>query len=222
VGQKGRSSRNSSQPASSHGPGQHGFCSCSPCKVKDNGQRSKRGGQQGHPLDGRVLTPSAICDEALDHYPDQCGAMTSPDRRHPPGRACCKSASLSLAATLCLQLAWGRIASELVPDSCFHSRSSQSDRFFSGPAGGPQASRYPLPPVVTAAVGHPRGLLLRRRLTPRSLLRIDRSGRQVRPCRWAKPKTVSDRSQSDRGSGTSDRTQFTGYRSLKQAAPQSI
>jgi len=37
----------------------------------------------------------------------------------------------------------------------------------------------------------------------RLLLDIDRSGRKVRPCRWDKPKTVSDRSQSDRGLGAS-------------------
>jgi hypothetical protein len=42
----------------------------------------------------------------LDHYPDQCGAMTHQIDVTRQAEPCCKSASLSLAATLFLRLAW--------------------------------------------------------------------------------------------------------------------
>jgi len=49
----------------------------------------------------------------------------------------------------------GALPQTLVPASCFHCRSSRSDWFSSGPAGGPQAPRDPLPAMVSSAGGHP-------------------------------------------------------------------
>jgi len=72
--QKGRSSRNSSQPPSSDGPGQRGSDFGSSGSGQADGQRRKRGGQQGHPGHGRDLLPSDLCDEVIDHHPDHCGS----------------------------------------------------------------------------------------------------------------------------------------------------
>jgi transposase len=72
--QKGRSSRNSSQPPSSDGPGQRGSGFGSSGSGQVDGQRRKRGGQLGHPGHGRDLLPSDLCDEVIDHHPDQCGS----------------------------------------------------------------------------------------------------------------------------------------------------
>ena len=74
--QKGRSSRNSSQPPSSDGPGQRGSgfgSSGSSGSGQGDGPRRKRGGQLGHPGHGRDLLPSELCDQEHDHLPDQCG-----------------------------------------------------------------------------------------------------------------------------------------------------
>ena len=67
--QKGRSSRNSSQPPSTNGPG---FKPRGKDKAKGTGR--KRGGQKGHPGRGRDLLPSEKCAEGHDHLPDRCGS----------------------------------------------------------------------------------------------------------------------------------------------------
>ena len=61
----GRSSRNSSKPPSSDGPGFK-----PPERRKGSGR--KRGGQQGHPGAGPELLPIERVDEVVDHHPDAC------------------------------------------------------------------------------------------------------------------------------------------------------
>jgi transposase len=61
----GRSSRNSSKPPSSDGPGFK-----PPARRKGSGR--KRGGQPGHPGSGPELLPIERVDEVMDHHPDAC------------------------------------------------------------------------------------------------------------------------------------------------------
>ena len=61
----GRSSRNSSKPPSSDGPGFK-----PPARRKGSGR--KRGGQPGHPGTGPELLPIERVDEMIDHHPDAC------------------------------------------------------------------------------------------------------------------------------------------------------
>ena len=66
----GRSSRNSSKPPSSDGPG------FKPPERKGSGR--KRGGQPGHPGSGPELLPIERVDEVVEHHPDacrRCGAL---------------------------------------------------------------------------------------------------------------------------------------------------
>ena len=61
----GRSSRNSSKPPSSDGPG-----FTPPERRKGSGR--KRGGQQGHSGSGPELLPIERVDEVVEHHPDAC------------------------------------------------------------------------------------------------------------------------------------------------------
>jgi len=61
----GRSSRNSSKPPSSDGPGFK-----PPERLKGSGR--KRGGQPGHPGSGPELLPMERVDEVVEHHPDAC------------------------------------------------------------------------------------------------------------------------------------------------------
>ena len=61
----GRSSRNSSKPPSSDGPGFK-----PPERRKGSGR--KRGGQPGHPGSGPELLPIKRVDKLLEHHPDAC------------------------------------------------------------------------------------------------------------------------------------------------------
>jgi transposase len=61
----GRSSRNSSKPPSSDGPGFK-----PPARRKGRGR--KRGGQPGHPGSGPELLPIERVDEVVEHHPDAC------------------------------------------------------------------------------------------------------------------------------------------------------
>ena len=61
----GRSSRNSSKPPSSDGPGFK-----PPERRKGSGR--KRGGQPGHPGSGPELLPIERVDQVVDHHPDAC------------------------------------------------------------------------------------------------------------------------------------------------------
>ena len=61
----GRSSRNSSKPPSSDGPGFK-----PPERRKGSGR--KRGGQPGHPGSGPELLPIERVDEVVEHHPDTC------------------------------------------------------------------------------------------------------------------------------------------------------
>jgi len=61
----GRSSRNSSKPPSSDGPGFK-----PPERRKGSGRQ--RGGQQGHPGSGPELLPIERVDEVVEHHPDAC------------------------------------------------------------------------------------------------------------------------------------------------------
>ncbi len=61
----GRSSRNSSKPPSSDGPGFR-----PPERRKGSGR--KRGGQPGHPGAGPELLPIERVDEVVEHHPDAC------------------------------------------------------------------------------------------------------------------------------------------------------
>ena len=61
----GRSSRNSSKPPSSDGPGFR-----PPERRKGSGR--KRGGQQGHPGAGPELLPIERVDEVVEHHPQAC------------------------------------------------------------------------------------------------------------------------------------------------------
>jgi len=61
----GRSSRNSSKPPSSDGPGFK-----PPERRKGSGR--KRGGQQGHPGSGPELLSIERVDEVVEHHPDAC------------------------------------------------------------------------------------------------------------------------------------------------------
>ena len=63
--QIGRSSRNSSKPPSSDGPGFK-----PPARRKGSGR--KRGGQPGHPGSGPELLPIERVDEVVEHHPDAC------------------------------------------------------------------------------------------------------------------------------------------------------
>jgi len=60
-----RSSRNSSRPPSSDGPGFR-----PPERRKGSGR--KRGGQQGHPGAGPELLPIERVDAVVEHHPDAC------------------------------------------------------------------------------------------------------------------------------------------------------
>ena len=67
----GRSSRNSSKPPSSDGPGFK-----PPVRRKGSGR--KRGGQPGHPGSGPELLPAERVDDVVEHHPDacrQCGTL---------------------------------------------------------------------------------------------------------------------------------------------------
>ena len=72
--QRGRSSRNSSKPPSSDGPGQKGFGGGGggSSKARGDGLRRRRGGQYGHPGHGRNLLPSERCDQVIAHHPTAC------------------------------------------------------------------------------------------------------------------------------------------------------
>jgi len=61
----GRSSRNSSKPPSSDGPGFK-----PPERRKGSGR--KRGGQPGHPGSGPELLPMERVDAVVEHHPDAC------------------------------------------------------------------------------------------------------------------------------------------------------
>jgi len=61
----GRSSRNSSKPPSSDGPG------FKP-PVQRKGSSRKRGGQPGHPGSGPELLPIERVNEVVEHHPDAC------------------------------------------------------------------------------------------------------------------------------------------------------
>ena len=61
----GRSSRNSSKPPSSDGPGFK-----PPERRKGSGR--KRGGQPGHPGAGPEMLPMERVDEVVEHHPDAC------------------------------------------------------------------------------------------------------------------------------------------------------
>jgi hypothetical protein len=61
----GRSSRNSSKPPSSDGPGFK-----PPARRKGSGR--KRGGQPGQPGSGPELLPIERVDEVVEHHPDAC------------------------------------------------------------------------------------------------------------------------------------------------------
>jgi transposase len=61
----GRSSRNSSKPPSSDGPGFK-----PPERRKGSGR--KRGGQPGQPGSGPELLPIERVDDALEHHPEAC------------------------------------------------------------------------------------------------------------------------------------------------------
>ena len=61
----GRTSRNSSKPPSSDGPGFQ-----PPERRKGSGR--KRGGQPGHPGNGPGLLPFERVDEVVEHHPDAC------------------------------------------------------------------------------------------------------------------------------------------------------
>jgi transposase len=61
----GRTSRNSSQPPSSDGPGFK-----PPARRQGSGR--KRGGQQGHPGTGPELLPVERVGEVVDHHPEDC------------------------------------------------------------------------------------------------------------------------------------------------------
>ena len=74
----GRSSRNSSKPPSSDGPGFK-----PPERRKGSGR--KRGGQQGHPGSGPELLPMERCDEVVEHHPDACRRCGTLLRGEDPG-----------------------------------------------------------------------------------------------------------------------------------------
>ena len=72
-----RTSRNSTRPPSSDGPGFY-----PPERRKGSGR--KRGGQQGHPGAGPELLPLKCCDDVVDHHPQTalaaapCSMETTP------------------------------------------------------------------------------------------------------------------------------------------------
>jgi transposase len=75
----GRSSRNSSKPPSSDGPGFK-----PPERRKGSGR--KRGSQPGHPGDGPELLPIERVDEVVEHHPDacrRCGTLLQGDDPEP-------------------------------------------------------------------------------------------------------------------------------------------
>ena len=75
----GRSSRNSSKPPSSDGPGFK-----PPVRRKGSGR--KRGGQPGHPGSGPELLPIERVDEVVEHHPDacrRCGTLLQGDDPEP-------------------------------------------------------------------------------------------------------------------------------------------
>ena len=80
----GRSSRNSSKPPSSDGPGFK-----PPERRKGSGR--KRGGQPGHPGSGPELLPIERVDEVVEHHPQacrRCGTLLQgqdPEPLAPPG-----------------------------------------------------------------------------------------------------------------------------------------
>jgi transposase len=73
----GRSSRNSSKPPSSDGPGFK-----PPERRKGDGR--KRGGQEGHPGAGRNLLPSEQCKDVIPHHPSHCRGCGEPLRGDDP------------------------------------------------------------------------------------------------------------------------------------------
>lgn len=75
----GRSSRNSSRPPSSDGPGFK-----PPVRRKGSGR--KRGGQAGHPGTGPELLPMERVDEVMEHHPEacrRCGTLLQGDDPEP-------------------------------------------------------------------------------------------------------------------------------------------
>ena len=74
----GRSSRNSSKPPSSDGPGFK-----PPERRKGSGR--KRGGQPGHPGAGPKLLPIERVNEVVEHHPEACQLAA---RQWLSGRAC--------------------------------------------------------------------------------------------------------------------------------------
>jgi transposase len=77
--QVGRSSRNSSKPPSSDGPGFK-----PPARRKGSGR--KRGAQPGHPGSGPELLPIERVDAVVDHHPDacrRCGTMLAGEDPEP-------------------------------------------------------------------------------------------------------------------------------------------
>ncbi|MFM9103681.1 MAG: IS66 family transposase, partial [Cyanobium sp.] len=75
----GRSSRNSSKPPSSDGPGFK-----PPVRRKGSGR--KRGGQPGHPGSGPELLPAERVDDMVEHHPDacrQCGTLLQGEDPNP-------------------------------------------------------------------------------------------------------------------------------------------
>jgi transposase len=74
----GRSSRNSSKPPSSDGPGLK-----PPERRKGSGR--KRGGQQGHPGSGPELLPMERCEDVVEHHPDACRRCGTLLRGEDPG-----------------------------------------------------------------------------------------------------------------------------------------
>ena len=76
--QIGRSSRNSSKPPSSDGPG------FKPPERKASGR--KRGAQPGHPGSGPELLPIERVDQVVEHHPEacrRCGALLHGEDPHP-------------------------------------------------------------------------------------------------------------------------------------------
>jgi transposase len=111
--QLARTSANSSQPPSKN---PQGF---KPNRKEPTGK--KRGGQIGHIGHERKLYPSEMCQEVIDHYPQQCGkcgasvnesissqTISASNRRSPPSTANCHRTSMSSND---LHLLWERKSS---------------------------------------------------------------------------------------------------------------
>ena len=90
----GCSSRNSSQPHTSKGPGYE------PPRLRRQGSRRKRGSQPGHPGSGPELLPIERVDEAVEHHPDAC-------RRYASDLVILDAASMAEVAVLALAIPYG-------------------------------------------------------------------------------------------------------------------